>query len=193
MRFPHWQFFESIDDELYSLSRIIEFTPNNYSAFSVHLARLYLSICSEIDVVAKLLCKEIEPTQSPLRINEYHPLITGKYPHFKKLKIEMPSHELEFEPWASWEAGKSPSWWTSHNNVKHERSKYFKDANLGNLLNSAAGLLVMLVYLYQRELYSHKSNIQPDFKIMRIESKFAHVLRWGFDYSLPDFGKSSVK
>lgn len=191
MRFPHWQFFESLDDELYSLSRIVDFTPENYSTFSVHLARLYLSACSEIDVVAKLLCKEIDPKRNPSRINEYHPIIVGKYSNFKELKIEMPSHELEFSPWTFWEANKAPTWWTSHNNVKYERSKYFKEANLENLLNSAAGLLVLLVYLHQPELYSNKSRIQPDFKIMRIESKFAGTIRWGFSYSLPDFGKSA--
>ena len=193
MRFPHWQFFESIDDELHSLSRIIEFTPDNYSTFSVHLARLYLSICSEVDVVAKLLCAQIAPSESPKNINDYRLQITNKFPNFSLLRIEMPSHGLDFRPWLSWNSGANPGWWKSYNDVKHERSKFYRDANLGNVLESTAGLLVLLIYFHQPELYAKDPLIQPDFKTMRIESKYAHILRWGIDYSLPDFGNSFVK
>ena len=189
MRYPHWEFFESVDDELYSLSRIIEFAPENFPTFSVHLTRLYLSVGSEIDVVAKLLCAGIAPTRKPQRINEYYSLITGKFPNFTQLRIEMPSHELDFLPWSSWASGSKPKWWESYNNVKHERSKYYQDANLGNVLESTAGLLVLLVYLHQPVLYSKNPPIQPDFEMMRIDRQHAHILRWGFDYSLPDFGK----
>ena len=192
MRFPHWQFFESVDDELHSLSRIIEFAPENFCTFSVHLSRLYLSVGSDIDVVAKLLCARIAPTKSPKRINEYCSLITGKFPNFAQLRIEMPAHELDFQPWLSWSSDTKPRWWESYNNVKHKRSKHYQEANLANVLESTAGLLVLLVYFHQPELYSKNPPIQPDFKTMRIDRKYAHILRWGFDYSLPDFGKNSV-
>jgi hypothetical protein len=193
MRFPHWQFFESVDDELHSLSRVIEFAPENYATFSVHLTRLYLSICSEVDVVAKLLCARIEPKQTPRSISDYRALVTARFPNFSVLRIEMPSHALDFQPWLAWGSGTNPQWWKSYNDVKHERSKYFSDANLRNVLESAAGLLVFLVYFYQPELYDKSRPIQPDFEMMRVERRYAGVLRLGFDYSLPDFGKSSTK
>ncbi len=173
MRYPHWQFFESVDDELHSLSRIIEFERENFAAFSVYLSRLYLSVASEIDVVAKLLCERIAPTEEPKRISEYRPLITAKFPKFAHLRIEMPSHELDFQPWLSWSLGTNPQWWKTYNEVKHERSKYYRDANLGNVLESTAGLLVLLVYFHQPELYSKNSPIQPDFKMMRIERQYS--------------------
>ncbi len=191
MHFPHWQFFESIDDELHSLSRVIEFAPENYSTFSVHLTRLFLSVCSEIDVVAKLLCAQIAPSEAPKNINDYRCLVTKRFPNFSTLRIEIPSHELELQPWSSWITGINPKWWESYNNVKHERSKHYRDPNLGNVLESTAGLLVLLVYFYQPELYAKNSPIQPAFKTMRIERQYADILRWGFGYSLPDFGKSA--
>jgi hypothetical protein len=189
MRYSHWQFFESVDDELHSLSRIIEFERENFSTFSVSLSRLYLSVASEIDVVAKLLCARIAPTEKPKRISEYRPLVMAEFPNFAQLRIEMPSHELDFQPWLSWSSGTSPQWWMTYNDV-HERSKYYRDANLGNVLESTAGLLVLLVYFHQPELYSKNSPIQPDFKMMRIDRRYAGALTWGFSYSLPDFGKS---
>lgn len=190
MRFPHWQFFESMDDELHSLSRIVEFSKDNFPTYSVHFARLYLSICSEIDVVAKLLCTRIEFSKPPDNIHAYRALIIPKFPNFSKLRIEMPGHDLDFHPWAAWGSSENPKWWTSHNQVKHRRNEFYRDANLGNLLESAAGLLVLLVYFHQPELYSKKERIQPDFKTMRIDSNLAGVMRWGFSYKLPDFGPS---
>jgi hypothetical protein len=44
-----------IAEDLYAYSRYLEFNPKNYGAFSINLARLYLSICSEVDVLAKML------------------------------------------------------------------------------------------------------------------------------------------
>jgi hypothetical protein len=181
MRYPHWQFFESVDDELYGLSRVIDFDPKNYSTFSVDLSRLYLSICSEIDVVAKLLCYRIDSCTSAKNINEYRALITGKYKYFSAFRIEMPSYGLDFEPWASWSSGTNPTWWDGYNRVKRERSRHFSDANLGNVLRSAAGLLGVLVYYYQPlalGVFVHRIRfriseglidfpIYPDFRTMR--------------------------
>jgi hypothetical protein len=192
MQFPHWQFFESVDDELHSLSRVIEFAPENFPTFSVRLARLYLSICSEIDVVAKLLCARIAPSEKPKNIDDYRLLIMAQFPNFSLLRIEMPSQALEFQPWLAWHSGGNPKWWRSYNDVKHERNKYYRDANLGNILESAAGLLVLIVYFHQPELYAKDQPFQPAFKTMRIEKRFAFVaFRLAFQYDLPDFGNSA--
>ena len=192
MRFPHWQFFESLDDELHSLSRIVDFSKDNFSTYSVHFARLYLSVCSEIDVVAKLLCAQIQAFAPPENIDGYRALIAPKFPNFSTLRIEMPGHELDFQPWSAWNSNVNPQWWKSYNQVKHQRDKFFRDANLGNLLESSAGLLVLLVYQHQPELYNRRGSIQPDFKTMRIGKKYASGLRFGFDYTLPDFGKNPI-
>jgi hypothetical protein len=51
---PHWSLFEVIDEDLHAFSREVEFSAANFSTYSVTLVRLYLSICSEVDVIAKL-------------------------------------------------------------------------------------------------------------------------------------------
>jgi hypothetical protein len=50
-------------------------------------------------------------------------------------------------------------------------------------------LLVLLVYFHQPELYSENPAIQPDFKVMRIDRRYANTLKLGFTYSLLDFSK----
>jgi hypothetical protein len=192
MRYPHWQFFEALDDDLHSLSRTIEFDRDNFPTHSVQLARLYLAVCSEIDVVAKLLCARIDPSKKPDTITEYRSLIVGRYPHFSVLKIEMPAHALDFKPWSAWNSGTNPLWWGSYNKVKHERNTHYREANLGNVLESAAGLLVMLVYYHQPELYPVHPPLQPLFKTLRIEAQYAGSGRLPFHYALPDFGKGAT-
>jgi hypothetical protein len=192
MRYPHWQFFESLDDDLHSLSRVIEFDKDNFSTHSVQLARLYLSVCSEIDVVAKLLCARVDPSKTPDNINEYRSLIAGRYPNFSVLKIELPAHALDFQPWSAWSSGTNPLWWGSYNKVKHQRNTHYREANLGNVLESAAGLLVMLTYYHQPELYPVNPPFQPLFKAMRIEVQYARTGRLPTHYSLPDFGKGAT-
>jgi hypothetical protein len=191
MTFPHWQFFESVDEELLTISRYVEFCSANFQTHSIELARLYLSVCSEIDVVAKLVCDRISPGIAVKNIIDYRACILQKYPNFSGLKIELPNHNLAFIPWEAWGKANNPAWWQSYNNVKHERSKFYQEANLGNVLAASAGLLVVLAYFHQPELYLPSPPIAPNFRILRFERRYANVLAWGYTYSFPDFGRSS--
>src|ERR1700756_3181154 len=81
--------------------------------FSAQLLRLYLAIGSEVDVVAKLLCLQIDPTQKPDRITDYQPIITGRYPKLEDLTIHVRGTAIAIKPWGGWNSGKSPVWWGS--------------------------------------------------------------------------------
>ena len=192
MTYPHWQFFESLDDELLSLSRIIDFSKENFKTHSVHLTRMYLSICSEIDVVSKLLCSKIDLKSHAGTMDDYRSLITGFYPKLSEVKIVVPAHDLEFQPWIDWASGVNPSWWKNHNKVKHERDKYYREANLGNVLLSAAGLLIILTYYYQSEIC--KSHLSFLYKLKTIRYPRDHVkyiTNFSASFNLPDFYKGS--
>src|SRR5271166_1062392 len=145
----HWSFFEMIDEELHTFSRQVEFAEANFPTYSVFLAGLYVSICSEIDVVAKLLCKRIKPDAKAENIRDYREIIPTHYCFLPKLKITILPIRLELMPseiWRDKDIKKNPDWWKSHQKVKHHRDEFFKEANLGNVLKSAAGLLVLLTY-----------------------------------------------
>jgi hypothetical protein len=191
MPFPHWQFFESLDEELISLSRIIDFTKENLGTHSVHLARMYLSICSEIDVVSKLLCSRIAPTEKPSSMDEYRHLVTNFYPKLHEVGVTMPFHDIAFQPWLEWASNTNPWWWTAHNKVKHERNKYFQEANLRNVLFAASGLLVILAYYHQPELSAQPSPLfSRRFKSMIfVHPYYEHYTQEMIRYNLPDFNK----
>ncbi len=158
MKIPYWHYFISLEDEIVKISRFIEISEDNYAVYSVELTKLFLSICSEVDVVAKLLCKEADidlfnkerGNRNPT-INTYRIVISAKFPQFHEASVKIPFYNLSFMPWDAFKDNTSPEWWKQYNGVKHERNLDFKNANLKNVLFSMAGLMVLLVYLYGRE------------------------------------------
>jgi hypothetical protein len=150
--YTYWRYFLALEEDLKNLSRYIEFCQDNYSVFSVELTRTYLAVCSEIDVIAKLLSKNLGQTNASNIIN-YKNSILGTYPNLPSLVINIPTYNLNFSPWISWREDNSPTWWKNYNNVKHSRNEFYKEANLDNVLNAMAGLLVInLYYLKQLRL-----------------------------------------
>jgi hypothetical protein len=186
MAYPHWTLFEVIDEDLRAFSRQVEFADPNFPTYSVTLLRLYLSICSEIDVVAKLLCQRIGATLSNRpNMDEYRQSLRAKYPNLSGVKITVRPIAYEIVPWQVWEQNKNPDWWQKHQLIKHQRDQYFAAANLGNVLYAAAGLLVFLVYWHKPELWALK--IMPVLQVFDIEG-IPRVGGFIGDYQLKDFG-----
>jgi len=71
----HWPYYLSLESDVDKLSRYIEFTEDNYSTYSVELVRIFLSICSEVDVVMKELCAITSPNSSASNIGAYKKII----------------------------------------------------------------------------------------------------------------------
>lgn len=61
----YWYYFVSLDRQMLATERYIEFSELNFSTFSVELLKLYQAVCSEIDVVGKMLAKEVNPGFNP--------------------------------------------------------------------------------------------------------------------------------
>jgi len=163
MKQPHWHYFVALSEEVQRTARYVEPTQENFKTYSVEFARLYLAICSEIDVVSKLLCHKANPAAKLNGINSYRPIIVAKFQDFPSVEVRIPQSELLIIPWGDWRNGKNPTWWGQHNKVKHERDKFFYEANLENTLNALAGLLVSVGYLYAEDLRDHHLPLAQNF------------------------------
>ena len=71
----HWNYFLALERDLETVSRYVEFTPDNYKIYSIELAHLLFAAASEVDVIAKLLCRQLDPQKRPSSINGYKPII----------------------------------------------------------------------------------------------------------------------
>jgi hypothetical protein len=150
---PHWNYFLCLEEDVFKLSKWIEFSEDNFSCYSLEIAKLLMTVSSEVDVIAKLVCKSINQNSTAESINKYQEEISEKFPTISKGHTSIPRHGIELTPWESWKNPKSPpDWWTATNKVKHHRSEHFKKATLINLLNAMSALLIMLTLYYRKEV-----------------------------------------
>ncbi|WP_274878917.1 hypothetical protein [Vibrio harveyi] len=147
--FVHWNYFLAIEEDLERISRYVDFSGNE-DTYSLEIARVLLSACSEIDVVLKLLCKKLNANSSARNINEYQNELNG-ITTIVPFEVTMPRHQLSTKPWLNWSSGSAPGWWTAHNKVKHQRDTEFAEAKLKHCINAVGALYVAVLHLYQQE------------------------------------------
>lgn len=139
----------SLEDDLIETSRYVEICQDNFGTYSTQFTRLLLAAASEVDVVAKQLCRQIDPTGTHGNINEYRSVIVPKFPAIPTVQFGIQWNPVRVQPWESWGAATpaNPDWWRAYNNVKHERNANFKSANLRNALEAIAGLHCLVRHL----------------------------------------------
>lgn len=183
----HWNYFLAIEQDLEHLARYVDLSSND-ETFSIEIARLLLSACSEIEVVLKLLAQKNKPNTSASNINEYFADVVPFFPKIINFEVQIPKHGINHKPWSNWSAGSPPKWWTDHNKVKHTRHMHFQLATLKNCLNATGGLFITLLYLYQTEVSQGEFLQLPRlFHVGEVYSAGATLSKFGngFSYSLP--------
>lgn len=166
----HWNYFLALEDDVVRLSRYIEFTQANFSAYSLELARILLATASEVDVVAKQLCARLDPACQAGNIAKYREVIHSAFPILADTLVLIPRFGLTLNPWEEWRNNANPYWWKAYNNVKHHRHTNFADASLKNALNSLAGLYVLLLFFYREE--SKSARLMPDPVLFQVGTPF---------------------
>lgn len=166
----HWNYFLALEDDLNQLSRYLEPTQANFNAYSLELARVLFAAASEVDVVAKRLCKQVKTTSKADNINQYKKEIMGRYPEIAGSCVSIPKFGLSLSPWEQWGKDSNPVWWKAYNDVKHKRHTHFAQANLKNTLNAVSALFALLLFFYKNE--AHDGKLVPDPRLFRIGSPF---------------------
>ena len=154
-----WKYYKILEADVLSVEKYVAIEENNFKTNSNEFIKLYQTICGEVDVVAKVLCKLLNESSRAEKIDEYQNEITNKLPLFAATEVSIETNEIMlFCPWKSWMSAKKPMWWTLYNKVKHERltictdieeyrnKKYYQTANLENVLNSLAALFILEFY-----------------------------------------------
>jgi hypothetical protein len=151
LQLHHWNYFLALEKDLKNISRYIEFSKDNEETYSIELSHILLSASSEVDVVMKLLCEQIDSSAPRENINNYRDIIQWKLPSFIDEKVSIPRFNIEFTPWENWanNSNTNPNWWTSYNHIKHERNLYFREANLKNTINCVSALFLTVIYYYK--------------------------------------------
>lgn len=152
----YWNYYISLEEDVKKMSQYISFTEDNFSTYSNEVIKLYLSVCSEVDVIFKLICEF--NGDGNYTIGHYRKKILKLYSKlcYKEIKL-CNSDNISFIPYESWSNTKdSPIWWSNYNNIKHNRSNNYKEGNLKNLLYALSGLY--LLELLEFEKISNETN-----------------------------------
>ena len=185
----HWNYFLALEQDLEHVSRYIEFAESNFGTYSIELAHLLLASASEVDVIAKEICHLLQPGSSAGNIDNYRDIIIRGISTLPDEPVFVPRFGLDLHPWERWRRDRNPLWWHSYNDVKHHRKEHFNDANLKNVLNSMAGLLVVVFHYYRLEkghdltphgLIATTQILQPESKLLRLSDNYYAVpMLWG--------------
>jgi len=168
----HWNYFVALEQDLEVVSRYVEFSEHNFSVYSIELARLLFAAASEVDVMAKLLCKRFQPTANPDNINAYRDILLAELPDLPTMEIFITRYGLSFKPWENWSqssVNSNPIWWNSYNKVKHQRDIHFDKATLKNALNALGALLILIYYYYSYELANNEERLDPKETMRQLE------------------------
>lgn len=147
----YWRYYLNIENSVIDLEKYISFDKRNYSCFSEEFIKIIQVICSEIDVMAKLITFEHD-------MDGYKKFLISddKYNKIKESKTELQFHkEIVLSPFEFIDQDRGLNWWGDYNKVKHNRQKNdnFTKANLYNVLTSLAALYFLECFYYYNNYF----------------------------------------
>jgi len=173
-RMHYWKYYISLEKQVKDLEEFIEFDLTiNGKVYSFRLLQLLQSICSEIDVVGKVLAKECDSSVSFNRYSNINSWWFVLHNYYETIQIETVEFGKDhIRPWCNFFVVKKnnrivndpsrnnsnvPDWWTAYNNVKHRRTELnnhghlnYEYANLTNVITALAGLFILETLLLEK-------------------------------------------
>lgn len=177
----HWDYFLLLEKDLIALSDYIELSEENFNAYGPRLAQFVLSVGSELDVVLKFFL-QIRSTdfarygKQNLNMGHYRKALQKiAKSQFETACVKLARADLALTPWAHTlgDLDVPISWWRNYNNVKHERSKYYVDANLETALMLFSALFIVNAYINE--------SVEEDYPT------FSETTDWGSHEHFDDF------
>lgn len=164
----YWNYYLELEKQVLRISRYVDFNPQNNATFSIEFLQLFLSIGSEIDVVAKAISKDNYSVSDSETINTWGWKLENIVPTIPDVEVIF-NDDYKVWPWKGWYhehkptkknpnnyviKGKkgNPKWWGEYNKVKHQRTDYitkdhkrtyYSRACLQNVIQALAALFII--------------------------------------------------
>lgn len=210
----YWGYYLNLEKIMLSTEMYVEIDEENFKTFSLRYQQLLESVCGEIDVVGKYIAHELNIDFNPnkrMSIQKWWFEIQG---WFGRQSRQMTKYgDIELRPWAHYnvkgcvdkngrhgyclcDGGKTPSWWTAYNNVKHNRTqldqeikkKNYVKANLENVLYAFAALY-LLEKNYIEYMRANGAELEGIYnsRLFEMEPSFARVIGHKLELSMKSF------
>lgn len=184
-----WDYYLELEREFLEIEKFIPVDSINSTTYSLQYLKLFLSICSEFDVVFKdfLSFKNHKGNPENWKIHDYENFIKNEYPDFCSKEICY-NFKQKIIPFKDWNNGKKLSWWKIYNDCKHHRLDEnnglinYKLANQNNILLSFSALYQLELYFYCDILKS--LHPEEDLIIPTPTSRIFKIINWPYNVRL---------
>lgn len=149
--------FLQLQKEMEELFLYVAPADKNLKTYSYHIHELLIRICIEIEANFKAIFAEnhYSKQEKDLSIKDFWKIDVSH--RLSDYKVRMPTWEGRnnvFEPFIGWKTSTNLSWYRAYNRTKHNRDKYFAEANFKNLMDAFCGLFVLLTAQFNNHDYS---------------------------------------
>lgn len=163
----YWLYYLALERKFMKLQNYIAFDTANYNCYSTELIAQLQTICSEVDVVSKILCGFDEKSNKTM--DDYRPQYSLRCPDMATQTVRVDFFDVDVQPFITLTTGHSFPWWADYNKVKHSRVVSYRQGNLKNVMYALAGLYVLEKELYK--IITGKEKMIPESEIM-------HMVGW---------------
>lgn len=141
------RYFQILQNEVEEIFKYIEPNQDNFKVYSLKIYQILVDVCIEIENNMKQILIANGYSKDKMNMREDYFLLKDLM-HLDEytVKLLIKNNKYELQPFKEWNSNEyTPlTWYQSYNKVKHSRSINYEDANLENLLNSIAGLYILL-------------------------------------------------
>lgn len=186
----YWSYYQFLEREFLNTVDYVTIDPMNYKAFSTKYSSLILSICSEIDVVSKLLSYLLTKKTGRTIYQSFRNILYN-YPYtsseLSQMEVRILGHDnFYIKPWIELDIilGTFPFWWGNYNLLKHHRQTddNYIHGNLETCLFALAALFIIELILYRliSENDGEKTLLMPQYpsQIFKIQNWVAHAFNF---------------
>lgn len=163
-----WEYYLLLEKDFINTLNYVELSEKNFTTYSKEYIKLYQTICSEMDVIFKLVCGF--DTNAYKKITNYSTKLLREFGDIVNVKIDVRRTNIVLQPFMGWKPEESIDWWTGYNKIKHNRIINIEQANLRNVLNSLSALYLLEKYLFRKQKF------EPDSP--EVESSLFKIQDW---------------
>jgi hypothetical protein len=157
----YWDYYLNIENDVINTEKFVTFSKENKNTYSIEYIKIYQEICSEIDVVFRLICGTLKEERTTISDYSDYVMHNDKYKNLREEQVKLIKNDSYIlKPFEHIDNTKELSWWQSYQEVKHHRIEEdnYKKANLENILQSLAGLYILNVYFFHENYFVTKDN-----------------------------------
>jgi len=156
----NWSLFRDIEDKVIASTKYVQLATQNLEVYSIEFANFLFQICINVEATFKAMLhssclsqdtnaqdiRNKEKRGDDLNMADYRKVFEPFY-RLSQCEVVVSPTDLKYmlKPFDGFQADKSPIWWQTYNDVKHDLGVNFHKATLRAVLESLSGLFLLNV------------------------------------------------